>query len=174
MATDTADTAPDETAPVWEVRPVPYDHPDVAALIARVQEFYTERYGGPDDDPMEAAMFAPPQGAFFVGYLGGEPVATGAWRHAGVERLGSDASAEIKRMYVVPEQAGRGLARAMLAHLERTAAEAGYDVLVLATGLRQPEAMALYESSGYESIRPYGHFEHSELGRAYAKRLPRP
>jgi ribosomal protein S18 acetylase RimI-like enzyme len=170
MPTDFTAAAPDETTG-FGIRPVPYDHPDAWALIPRLQEFYVERYGSPDDDEMDAAMFDPPAGAFFVGYLDGTPVATGAWRREGVERLGSDNTAEIKRMYVVPEQGGRGFARRMLAHLERTAAEAGYDVLVLSTGAHQPEAIALYESSGYERVPSFGHYEGSELNRAFAKRL---
>ena len=58
-------------------------------------------------------------------------------------------AAEIKRMYVAPAGRRTGLARAMLAHLETTALAAGADVMVLETGTEQPEAIALYESSGY-------------------------
>ena len=171
MSTEFADAAPHETTG-FEIRLVPYDHADAWTLIPRLQEFYVERYGGQDDDEMDAAMFAPPRGAFYVGYLDGTPVATGAWRYAGVDRLGSGNTAEIKRMYVVPECNGRGFARRMLAHLERTAAEAGYDVMVLSTGANQPEAIALYESSAYERVPSFGHYETSELNRAFAKRLP--
>ena len=52
-------------------------------------------------------------------------------------------------MYVVPAARAPGLARTMLAHLERTAAAAGAEAMILETGTAQPEAMALYESSGY-------------------------
>lgn len=154
-----------------EIRSVPYLHRDAQALIARVQEVYVERYGGADDDPMDDAMFAPPGGAFFVGYLSGAPVVTGAWRRLGIDRLGSDRTAEIKRMYVVPEVARQGHARTMLAHLESTAAAAGLDVLVLSTGSLQPEAIALYRSSGYDVIEPFGHYAHAELVRCFGKRL---
>jgi GNAT superfamily N-acetyltransferase len=78
---------------------------------------------------------------------------------------------EVKRMYVVPAARGRGLARTMLAHLERTAAEAGADVVVLETGLRQPEAIALYESSGYRPIPGFGHYRGAPLSRCFAKPL---
>ena len=153
------------------IRPVPFDHPDVTALVERLQAFYVERYGGPDDDPMDAASFEPPKGAFFVGYLDGAPVATGAWRHEGVERLGTTATAEIKRMFVVPEAARQGLARRMLAHLEETARDAGYEAMVLSTGSQQPEAMALYESTGYEPVEGFGHYAGGALNRCYGKRL---
>jgi len=119
-------------------------------------------------------MFEPPEGSFFVGYLDQAPVATGAWRRSPVVALGASRAVEIKRMYVVPGARGRGVARRMLAHLEATAAVAGAEVVVLETGLRQPEAVALYESSGYEPIAAFGHYRDSPLSRCYAKRvLPR-
>ncbi|BBH16941.1 N-acetyltransferase [Nocardioides baekrokdamisoli] len=154
-----------------EIREVAYTHGDAQALIARVQQVYVERYGGADDDTMDPSMFTPPAGAFFVGYLADAPVATGAWRAEGVERLGSDNTAEIKRMYVVPEAARQGHARTMLAHLESTAVAAGHEVMVLSTGSLQPEAIALYLSSGYVEVAPFGHYAEAELVRCFAKRL---
>ncbi|MBB6627258.1 GNAT family N-acetyltransferase [Nocardioides sp. KIGAM211] len=157
--------------PDLEIRRVGYGQPDALALIEQVQQEYVRRYGGPDETPLEHAMFDPPLGSFFVAYDGGEPVATGAWRRSGVEALGSTATAEIKRMYVVPSHRGAGVARAVLAHLETTAAEAGADVLVLETGTRQPEAIALYESSGYTPVAGFGHYRDEPLSRCFGKRL---
>ena len=59
----------------------------------------------------------------------------------------------------------------MLAHLERTAAEAGAEAMILETGTAQPEAMALYESSGYTPIPSFGYYRHAPLNRCYAKTL---
>jgi GNAT superfamily N-acetyltransferase len=119
-------------------------------------------------------MFEPPEGSFFVGYLDGRPVATGAWRRSRVEALGTAATAEVKRMYVAPTARGRGLARSMLALLEASAADAGAEALVLETGTRQPEAMALYESSGYEPVPGFGLYKDEPLSRYYGKRLGSP
>ena len=101
---------------------------------------------------MDAGEFTPPAGEFYVGYLDGSAVASGAWRHVGLAALGSTATAEVKRMYVVEEAQRRGFARQMLGHLEDAARGAGHDVIVLNTGDRQPEAITLYESSGYERL----------------------
>ena len=60
----------------------------------------------------------------------------------------------------------------MLAHLEPSAGEHGAEAVVLETGLRQPEAMALYETSGYEPIAPFGYYKDAPLSRCYAKLLP--
>ena len=156
---------------VLELRVVGYGDPDAVALVARVQEEYVERYGSPDETPVDPAMFDPPEGLFLVAYLDGVPVGTGAWRRSPVRALGGSAAAEIKRMYVVPEQRGTGLARRILAELESTAAATGYDLIVLETGLAQPEAIGLYESSGYAPIPGFGHYADSELNRCFAKRL---
>ena len=151
--------------------PVGYGHPDAVTLIDRVQGEYVERYGSPDESPVDPMLFDPPQGLFVVGYEGGVPVATGAWRRSEVEAFGLARTAEIKRMYVVPEARGRGLARAMLAHLEQTAYATGFEALVLETGTKQPEAIALYASEGYEPIAGFGHYQGSPLSRCYAKVL---
>ncbi|MDT9592003.1 GNAT family N-acetyltransferase [Nocardioides zeae] len=155
---------------------VGYGHPDALRLVAQVQAEYTVLYGSPDESPMEPAEFEPPAGSFFVGYApGGEAVATGAWRARPdvVEpRIGR--AAEIKRMYVAPTHRGRGYSRAVLAHLESDAVTAGFDGLVLETGLMQPAAIALYRSAGYAEVGAYGHYRDSEqsvyLGRSLGGR----
>ncbi len=151
---------------------VPFGHRDAMAMIAAVQGEYVVRYGGEDETPLDHAMFDPPRGSFFVGYLDGRPVASGAWRRRDdVEALGSTSTAEIKRMYVDPAVRGLGLARAMLSHLERTAFEAGASVSILETGTLQPEAIALYESSGYVEVPKFGFYCHAPESRCYGKRL---
>lgn len=156
---------------VLDLRMVAYGDPDAVALVARVQEEYVERYGGPDETPLDPAVFDPPEGLFLVPYLDGVPVGTGAWRRTSVVALGGSLGAEIKRMYVVPELRGRGVARRILAELESTAAAARHDLIVLETGLMQPEAIGLYESSGYREIEGFGHYRSSELNRCFGKRL---
>ena len=146
-------------------------HPDAMLLVEAVQEEYVARYGGRDESPIDPADFADPLGQFFVGYLDGAPVATGAWRRSSVRALGAESTAEIKRMYVVPAAQRRGLARLMLAHLEATAASEGIEALVLETGMKQPEAIALYESAGYEPIPGFGYYCGSDLSRCFGRRL---
>ena len=152
---------------------VPITHPDAQALIEAVQAEYVVRYGGQDQSPIDAAEFDDPRGRFFVAYLADVPVATGAWRRSPVQALGSEVTAEVKRMYVVPSAQRRGVARRMLTHLEVTAAAEGIEVMVLETGAKQPEAIALYTSSGYEPIPGYGYYRDSELSRTFGRRRSR-
>ncbi|WP_134740068.1 GNAT family N-acetyltransferase [Nocardioides sp. 503] len=150
---------------------VGYGHPDAVRLVADVQAEYVVRYGSQDDSPVDPLEFEPPHGSFFVGYVDGEPVATGAWRRSTVEAFGTTVTCEIKRMYVVAAARGHGHARRMLAHLEESARAAGAEALVLETGMKQPEAIALYESSGYVAIPGYGYYRGSPLSRTLGKRL---
>lgn len=154
------------------VERVPFTHPDAVALIDKVQAEYTNRYGGPDETPLDPTMFDAPSGAFYVGYLEDSPVAMGGWRlRADVTAFGRCRPAEIKRMYVATRGRRTGLARQILATLELTAREAGADLMVLETGLRQPEAIALYTSSGYEPIEGFGYYRWSPLVRYFGKPL---
>ena len=154
------------------IRRVRFTAPDAQLLVAEVQAEYVVRYGGPDETPLDPGVFDPPDGSFFVGYQDGSPVAMGGWRfRPDVEALGRTRAAEVKRMYVVPAARRTGLARAMLAHLEATARDAGADLMVLETGLRQPEAIGLYTSAGYEPVAAFGHYAWSPTARYYGRRL---
>ena len=148
-----------------QIKQVGYGDTDASRLVAEVQQEYVVRYGGPDGTPVDPAEFTPPSGLFLVGYLDGVPVACGGWRSHGDD-------AEIKRMYVVPAARHRGLARQLLAELERAAAAAGHHRTILESGSAQPEAIALYRSSGYTPIAPFGHYADARGAIHLGKTLP--
>ncbi|MFE5487305.1 GNAT family N-acetyltransferase [Streptomyces sp. NPDC056527] len=156
------------------IRSTPYDHPDAVKLNDAVQLEYVARYGDEGDaTPMDAGMFVPPLGLYLLAYDSEDrPVATGGWRTQDENDEGySDGDAELKRMYVIPEARGLGLARRILAALEADARAAGRTRMVLETGTAQPEAIALYTSSGYESCAKFGHYREYENSRCFAKSL---
>ncbi|MDX8048403.1 GNAT family N-acetyltransferase [Lentzea sp. BCCO 10_0798] len=136
-------------------------------MIADLQQVYVERYGDVDVTPVDPAQFAAPLGYFVIGYLDDVPVACGGWRVN--DEL--EGAAEIKRMYVVDSARGQGFSRLVLANLEVTAREAGLRRMVLETGLRQPEAIALYTSSGYERIDNFGVYRDHPESRCFGKSL---
>ena len=143
-----------------------FDHPDVVSLVDEIQDFYLERYGARDVDSTPPAQFAPPLGLFLLGYRGAEIVASGGWRWL------DDDAVEIKRMWVRAHVRGQGIARLMLAELERTARAAGARKIRLNTGYKQPEALALYDSSGYQrSDERYGHYALQDGAQFYVKEL---
>ncbi|MGW4033397.1 GNAT family N-acetyltransferase [Streptomyces sp. NPDC004838] len=163
-----------------DVRPVPFDHPDAVKLNDEVMQEYVVRYGpsenGEEDGdatPVDASMFAPPYGLYLIAYDDDRPVASGGWRTQSRNDEGyEDGDAELKRMYVRPEARGLGLARRILAVLEDDARAAGRTRMVLATGDQQPEAIALYLSSGYTlSPTNFGYYRDHDGSRCYVKPL---
>jgi len=125
------------------------------------------RYEGEADigPTREAAMFVEPDGVFLVVREEGRAVACG-----GVCRF-DGTRAELKRMYVVPDARGRGLGRLLLVELEAEARRLGYAGIVLETGDRQPEALGLYASAGYERIPCYGIYATRSLSLCFEKAL---
>ncbi len=119
-------------------------------VAARAEAELVERYGFLDagERGLTAAMFDPPAGAFLVGRArdAGPPV-------GGVGlRAVAPTTGEVRRFWVDPDWRGRGLGRALMAALEQAAADLGHTTLQLATGDRQPEAVALYEETGWERV----------------------
>lgn len=69
------------------------------------------------------------------------------------------AYAEVKRMYVAPSHRGLGLAKHIIAHLEKYAFHhLKIDRLVLEVGLRQKAAVRLYRSTGFSERAMYGEY----------------
>lgn len=138
-----------------EIHVVPFDSPVALRLITSALADLGARYGGDGDEtPVDAREFTPPHGAFLVAHLDGQPVGCGGWRSHGTD----GETAELKRMYTAPQARGRGVARTVLAAIERSAREQGRKRLILECGDRQPEAIAMYTSAGYERIPNFGYY----------------
>ncbi|WP_395045820.1 GNAT family N-acetyltransferase [Flavobacterium sp.] len=69
---------------------------------------------------------------------------------------------EIKRMFVLPDYRGKGIASKILSQLELWALELNYTQTILETGINQPEAIALYKKSGYLVTQNYGQYADAE------------
>ncbi|SDL45155.1 GNAT family N-acetyltransferase [Kriegella aquimaris] len=78
---------------------------------------------------------------------------------------------EIKRMFVLPEARGQGVATKTLSALEQWARELNYKKCILETGKRQPEAIALYSKTGYEVIPNYGQYQGMENSVCFLKQV---
>jgi GNAT superfamily N-acetyltransferase len=139
-----------------EISATGYDDPVSQAIVADALADLGVRYGSStgDDTPVDATEFAPPGGRFLVAWADGVPAGCGGWRTLASD----DTVAEIKRMYTAPAWRGRGVATAVLRAIEETAREAGKKRLILETGRRQPEAIALYSKRGYERIPNFGYY----------------
>ena len=101
---------------------------------------------------MDASELDIPAVHFFVAREAGQPLAMGAFKI-----LSTPDHAEIKSMHVLTEARGRGLSKAMLAHVEAAARATGVTRLSLETGV-QPTfiaARALYDRAGYAVCGPF-------------------
>jgi putative acetyltransferase len=88
-------------------------------------------------------------------------------------RRHDERTAEVKRLFVDASARRLGVGRRMLRGLEDAARASGYRAIRLETGIEQPEAMALYESEGYERIPPYGPWKDSPRSVCYEKGITR-
>ena len=113
---------------------------------------------------MDASDFAPPKGAFFVAYAGEELLGCACWRAHGPDD-------ELKRMFTVPAARGRGVARKVLEAVEESARRRECRRVILETGDKQPEAIALYISCGYQRIPDFGYYKDSEGVLSFARKL---
>jgi len=130
-----------------------------ASIDARA--LYPEMFSS--DSPPATNAPLDERSVYVVAYVDGCPLACGAFRPL------EDSAAEIRRMYVHRDHRRTGLARAVLAHLEREAARLGYRRLVLETGYKQVAAMRLYEAFGFQRVAPFGEYENDPTSVCYER-----
>jgi GNAT superfamily N-acetyltransferase len=126
----------------------PFDSPDARRLVAALDAHLASRYApeqrfGPH---LKAEHVAPGVGLFVIARAEERAVGCGALRRRDASTV------EVKRMFVEPEMRGRGVARAILDHLESAARSMGADRLVLETGIYQEEAIGLYRGAGFKAV----------------------
>ncbi|MGA9141086.1 MAG: GNAT family N-acetyltransferase [Methanocella sp.] len=147
------------------IAPEPPDSPEAIGLIDELQRYIAPMYPHDREHGLSPAEMAREGVAFFVLRTDGQPAGCGALKPMG------PGSAEIMRMYVRPPFRGKGLGRQMLQHLEGYAMEHGITVLRLKTGIYQPEALCLYERSGYRQVPAFKPYREHPLNLYYEKTL---
>jgi GNAT superfamily N-acetyltransferase len=129
----------------------PYGDDGPQWVVAQAEAEIVVRYGNLDGDErgLTASMFEPPNGAFVVARRG--PAAGPPLGGVGVRAIHRGVG-QIRRLWVDPAARGQGIARALMAAAEDAARELYLTDLRLGTGDRQPEAVALYASTGWERV----------------------
>lgn len=125
-----------------------------AEVLALYADFIAESDGplgleGAPGDQRPPRDLEPPNGVLLLARVGDDPVGL-----AGVRHLDTGV-AEVKSMYVVPEQRGRGLGGALLREVERIAADRGCDRVRLDSSDYLTEAIGLYRAAGYREVPDY-------------------
>jgi putative acetyltransferase len=100
-----------------------------------------------------------------VAYENNKPIACGAIKEYAPNTM------EVKRMYTSPDSRGKGIAAAILTELEKWATQLSCEKCILETGKRQPEAIGLYQKSGYKIISNYGQYAGIENSVCFEKEL---
>ncbi|MCW2600469.1 MAG: family N-acetyltransferase [Frankiales bacterium] len=144
----------------------PWAAADGATLRAAQRAELDARYGRDDHEPG-----TPPTAEDIAVFLVARDAQSGRPLGCGALRRLDDTSAEVKRMYVVTEARGTGVATALLRSLEHRAAAQGWRMLRLETGTEQPEAMRFYEREGYAPIDNFGPYAGSPISRCYERVL---
>ena len=154
---------------------VPADDPRLVRLARAQQEELAQRYAENPDHGYAQPPLHPDAIWLLLLAADGEAVGCVAVQPLAHTVPGAPPEVgEVKRLYVAPPARGRGRSRVLMAEAEALAAEAGFRELQLETGLRQPEALALYRGLGYTDIAPYGHYRDSPLSVCLTKTLAPP
>ena len=153
------------TGAAVEVRPLAPADPRARRLVGELDRLQLSLYPAESNhlDPIET--LERDNVTFLAAFVGAEVVGCGA-----VKRM-PGGYGEFKRMYVDPSARGRGVGRALVEALESTLLAYGIEVARLETGVRQPEALALYERCGYVRIPPFGEYREDPLSVFLEKRL---
>lgn len=138
------------------------DNPDFQQLVTELDKDLAIRDG---DEHAFYAQLNKTTGLNTVIVLYDNTVAVGI----GAIREYEPGTMEVKRMYVVPEKRGLGIASVVLKELEDWARELGYTKCVLETGKKQPEAIALYHKNNYTVIPNYGNYAGVENSVCFEK-----
>ncbi|MGW4035414.1 GNAT family N-acetyltransferase [Streptomyces sp. NPDC004778] len=150
-----------------DIEPVAWDHPDAVVLRARQRAEMAERYGTPDSESGSAPSAS--DIAVFVVARAADGTAVGC---GGLRALDAR-TGEVKRMFVVPDRRGTGVAPAVLAALEQWAQARGWTRLRLETGPAQPDAVRFYTRSGYRRIPNFGAYARVPDSLCFERLLPR-
>ena len=128
---------------------VPPSSPDFKMLAAKLDAYYFELVG--DIQNRYAEVNRPENmAALAVAYENDTPVACGAWKRI------DGTTAELKRLYVLPEYRRKGVASGLIAALEADAAAAGICRMFLETAVDTTDSHRLYLSAGYRIVDYYG------------------
>lgn len=131
---------------------------DVAAqaLIAELDGYQRAIYPEQSNhlDPVE--QLAKPN-VCFAGAYNSQSCENGLLGIGAIKYLCHDcAYGEIKRLYVMATERGKGISKLIMTYLENDARKRGIEIVRLETGIYQPEAIGLYEKFGYQKCERFG------------------
>ena len=149
---------------MFKIKRTNSNHPDFIALVKHLDAYLAEMDG---DEHAFYDQFNNIDSLKFVvlAYQDDQVIGCGAIKEYDYQTM------EVKRMYTSPNSRGKGIATMVLKELELWASELSYNKCILETGLRQPEAIGLYQKNGYNRIANYGQYAKMENSVCFEKML---
>jgi putative acetyltransferase len=143
------------------------DQSEVIDLLTASDDYAAALYPAESNHMLDVSALMGPDVTFVVARIDGKALGCAALVDSG------GAWAEIKRMFVSPAGRGRKIGRRLLERLESIAMSRGFSLLRLETGIKQFEALALYRSSGFFEVGPFGSYRSDPLSVFMEKRIGR-
>lgn len=147
-----------------EIKIVDKDSKDFIFLADKLDEYYFEIVGPVQARYAEVNKPCNMNGLCVV-YEDGNPIGCGAWKKI------DETTAEIKRIYVLPQHRRKGAASMIVTAMEQNAEEAGFRHFILETARTTMDSANLYLSLGYREIDYYGSPAGAENCRCFEKTI---
>lgn len=138
-----------------EIEQLDPDSPETQALIALSDAYYVDMYPAESNHLESSEDLKKPNVLFLGGRVGTGLVASGAAKIMNDDGV----YAEIKRVYVIDQQRGKGLSYKIMQALETELHKRGISLFRLETGVSQPQAVGLYRKLGYHDRGPFGSYQ---------------
>jgi putative acetyltransferase len=143
----------------------PVRGPGIRALLEQSWALSDSLYPAESNHHLDEDALDQPGIAFFVARRDGAALGCGALKRV------DEIYGEMKSVFVDPAVRGLGIARALVATIEAEARTQGLSLIRLETGTRQPEAIGLYEATGFRRILPFGNYRDDPLSLFMEKTL---
>lgn len=134
------------------------DDPQVLQMLADSDAYYSGLYPAESNHLLDVSSLLAENVSFFVAHDQAKACGFGAL-------VATPTYGEVKRMYVDAASRGLGIGQMLLDRIEQQATTLGLRMLRLETGVRQPEAIALYRKNGFSQIGPFGDYQPDPLSR---------
>jgi GNAT superfamily N-acetyltransferase len=148
-----------------ELKRVNADNQDLRRLIKKLDIYLGERYPESSIHSVDLDTADKDNVIFIVAYKNSIPVGCAALRPVDSQ------SCELKRMFVVENERGKGYSKIIYEEIESIARNSGYRELKLETGFEQPEAIGLFKKYGYKRIPKFGEYINDPISVCFSKNL---
>lgn len=138
--------------PTTKVVKTTSENPDFISLIKTFDAYLWERYPELKNDYWGNNLIEFNSNVFII-YLNEKAVGCGCFKKYNHNTV------ELKRMFVLPEARGLGIAQLIIKELEKEAKGQGFETMILETLYKQVEAINLYQKAGFKIVANYEPYE---------------